>query len=97
MNSAIVALLVRDSNSHFREPRSIGSRSNQNRHSCDEEPWMVQVRKPLEKRPKVYSAEKVRQGDIILRKPWQRIVFLSGLAAPFVLLLIWLIARHWSS
>lgn len=58
---------------------------------------MAQVRKPLEKRPKVYSAEKVRQGDIVLRKPWQRIVFLFGLAAPFVLLLVWLIIRQWSS
>jgi len=46
---------------------------------------------------KVYSAEKVRQGDIILRKPWQRIVFVLGLVMPFVLLLIWLVIRHWSS
>jgi hypothetical protein len=58
---------------------------------------MAQVRKPLEKRPKVYPVEKARQGDIILRKPWQRIVFLAGLVAPFVLLLIWLVVRHWSS
>ena len=46
---------------------------------------------------KVYSAEKVRQGDIILRKPWQRIVFVLGLVIPFVLLLIWLVIRQWSS
>jgi hypothetical protein len=58
---------------------------------------MAQDRKSLEKRPKVYSVAKARQGDIILRKPWQRIVFLAGLAAPFVLLLIWLVAQHWSS
>lgn len=57
---------------------------------------MVEVHKPPEKRSKVYSAEKIRQGDIILRKPWQRVVFLAGLIAPFVLLLVWLIARHWS-
>jgi hypothetical protein len=58
---------------------------------------MVQLPKSPENRPKVYSAEKVRQGDIILRKPWQRIVFLLGLVIPFVLLLIWLVVRHWSS
>ena len=58
---------------------------------------MAQIRKPLGKRQKVYSGAKVRQGDIILRKPWQRFVFLLGFVAPFVLLLIWLVVRHWSS
>jgi hypothetical protein len=52
---------------------------------------MVQIRNP---RQKIYSAEKVRQGDIVLRKPWQRIVFFAGLIAPLVLLLAWLIARN---
>jgi hypothetical protein len=57
---------------------------------------MVQIRKPFGKRPRVYSGEKVRQGDIILRKPWQRFVFLFGLVAPVILLLIWLVVQHWS-
>ena len=30
-------------------------------------------------RPKTLSAEEARQGEIILRKPWQRVVFVSGL------------------
>lgn len=28
---------------------------------------------------KTYSAQEVRQGDIILKKPWQRAVFIAGL------------------
>jgi hypothetical protein len=43
---------------------------------------------------KAYPAEKVRQGEIVLRKPWQRIVFIAGLIVPFVLLFIWLIVRQ---
>jgi len=35
-----------------------------------------------------YPAEKARQGSIILRKPWQRVVFFGGLALPIVLLLL---------
>ena len=35
-----------------------------------------------------YPAEKARQGVIILRKPWQRLVFFGGLALPVILLLI---------
>jgi len=38
--------------------------------------------------PKTYSAERVRQGQIILRKPWQRAVFIAGLAGCVVLLLV---------
>ena len=40
-----------------------------------------------------YSPEKARQGEIILRKPWQRVVFMGGLFAPFALLLLYLIFR----
>jgi hypothetical protein len=44
--------------------------------------------------PATYSAEKARQGEIILRKPWQRMVFVAGLIIPFVLLFIgWLLWR----
>jgi hypothetical protein len=39
----------------------------------------------------VYQAENVRQGEIILRKPWQRVLFIAGLAIPFILVFIgWL-------
>jgi hypothetical protein len=31
-------------------------------------------------RPEPYSADKVRSGEIILRKRWQRIVFIGALA-----------------
>lgn len=36
----------------------------------------------------VYSAEKARQGEIILRQPWQRAVFITGLAAAILLPLV---------
>lgn len=29
--------------------------------------------------PKTLNADEARQGEIILRKPWQRVVFVSGL------------------
>lgn len=51
---------------------------------------MSNEREP-EPQPRTYSAERVRQGEIVLRKPWQRIVFLAGLAGPFILLIVWLI------
>jgi hypothetical protein len=38
-------------------------------------------------RPQPYPAEKARGGEIILRKPWQRAVFMAGLAGIFALLL----------
>jgi hypothetical protein len=38
--------------------------------------------------PPPYPAEKARGGRIILRAPWQRAVFIAGLALPVVLLLI---------
>jgi hypothetical protein len=34
-----------------------------------------------------YAAEKVRQGEIILKRPWQKVVFLGGLAASVLLVL----------
>lgn len=46
--------------------------------------------------PSPYPAEKARQGEIILRKPWQRATFLAGLILPFVLVFIgWLIVWNW--
>jgi hypothetical protein len=38
-----------------------------------------------------YPAEKARGGEIILRKAWQRAIFILGLAAPFVLLVLLLV------
>jgi hypothetical protein len=34
-----------------------------------------------------YPAEKARQGEIILKRPWQRAVFIAGLAGGVLLLL----------
>jgi len=42
-----------------------------------------------------YPAEKARQGEIILRKRWQLIVFIAGLSGCILLLLIlrlWMMA-----
>jgi hypothetical protein len=36
----------------------------------------------------VYPAEKARQGEIVLRRPWQRMVFIGGLAGCGLLVLI---------
>lgn len=33
----------------------------------------------------VISAQKARQGEIILRKPWQRVMFIAGLVGIVVL------------
>jgi hypothetical protein len=35
-----------------------------------------------------YPAEKARGGEIILRRPWQRIVFIGGLVGCVLLVLI---------
>jgi hypothetical protein len=35
-----------------------------------------------------YPAEKARQGEIVLRRPWQRVVFIGGLAGCVLLALI---------
>jgi hypothetical protein len=40
-----------------------------------------------------YPAEKARGGEIILRRRWQRIVFIGALALPVVLLLALLMLR----
>ena len=36
----------------------------------------------------VYSARDARQGDIVLRKPWERGVFVAGLVGAIVLALV---------
>lgn len=35
--------------------------------------------------PTAISAQEARQGDIVLRRPWERIVFIAGLAAAVLL------------
>jgi hypothetical protein len=42
-----------------------------------------------------YPAEKARQGEIILRTPLRRIIFLSGLFGGVVIAVMWLILAHW--
>jgi hypothetical protein len=46
------------------------------------------VVRPGPAQPVPYPAEKARGGKILLRRPWQQIVFVAGLLAPLVLLLI---------
>jgi len=43
--------------------------------------------------PPPYSGERARGGEIVLRRPWQRIVFILGLALPVLLLLALLMLR----
>ncbi|GAC1044739.1 hypothetical protein thsrh120_47430 [Rhizobium sp. No.120] len=38
--------------------------------------------------PRTFSAEDARQGEIILRRRWQRLVFIGGLAAMVLLILL---------
>jgi hypothetical protein len=41
--------------------------------------------------PPPYPADKARGGEVILRRPWQRAVFIFGLALPIVLGLLLLV------
>jgi hypothetical protein len=45
------------------------------------------IESEAQKQETAYPAEKARGGEIVLRKTWQRAVFIAALAAPFVLLL----------
>ena len=40
----------------------------------------------------VYSEQQARQGEIILRKPWERRVFVAGLVGAIVLAIVLVIA-----
>jgi hypothetical protein len=35
--------------------------------------------------PQGYPADRARQGEIVLKKPWMRVVFIAGLAGAFAL------------
>jgi hypothetical protein len=39
----------------------------------------------LRKAPSPITAEQARQGEIILKRPWERLVFIAGLAAAVLL------------
>ncbi len=39
-------------------------------------------------------AEKARQGEIILRKPWQRMVFLGSLAGVMILAIVLMLTSY---
>jgi small basic protein len=43
----------------------------------------------------VISAEKARQGEIVLRKRWQRGVFIAGLVGAVVLAIVLRFAASW--
>ena len=43
---------------------------------------------PTPRRRRTYRARDVRQGDIVLRKQWERWVFVGGLVAAAVLALL---------
>ncbi|MGY5800157.1 hypothetical protein ACXHMN_02375 [Rhizobium sp. LEGMi12c] len=38
--------------------------------------------------PRTFSGEDVRQGEIILKRRWQRLVFIGGLAAIVLVILL---------
>jgi len=50
----------------------------------------TETRPPSE--PATYPAAKARQGEIILRRPWQRWVFIAGLAGAGVLAVLLAVA-----
>lgn len=46
---------------------------------------MPEPRSREQTRRHAYPAHKARQGEIILKEPWQRVVFVAGLAGFFAL------------
>jgi hypothetical protein len=42
---------------------------------------------PEKQNARIYPGEEVRQGEIILRKPWMRVVFIAGLVGCVLLAL----------
>jgi hypothetical protein len=49
-----------------------------------------------ERRPKPYPAEKARQGEIVLRTPWQRWIFIGALVACVLLVIAFRLVALWS-
>ena len=50
---------------------------------------------PAQRLPSNYDADKGRGGEIILRRPWQRYVFIGGLAGALLLVIIVGIIGSW--
>ena len=49
---------------------------------------MSEARRAPDGTPRPYPAEKARQGEIILKRNWQRAVFIAGLVGILVLALV---------
>jgi hypothetical protein len=49
-------------------------------------PWRERSHKG--ESPEAYPTEKARQGQIVLRKRWQRLVFIGGLALCVLLVIV---------
>jgi hypothetical protein len=43
---------------------------------------------PIHAHPTPYPAEEARGGEIILREPWQRAIFMLGLFLPLIVVLL---------
>jgi hypothetical protein len=50
---------------------------------------------PAQRLPKDYDADKARGGEIILRRAWQRYVFIGGLLGAVLLVIILGIIGTW--
>jgi hypothetical protein len=50
---------------------------------------------PAQRLPTDYDADKARGGEIILRRPWQRYVFIGGLVGAVLLVIILRIIGSW--
>jgi hypothetical protein len=51
---------------------------------------------PQSHRPEPYPAESARQGEIVLRARWQRLIFIAALVACVVLVLALRLIAAWS-
>ena len=71
--------------------RFLGTQSHvevfENKFSRNKEVFM-----PPRKEPQTHSAEDVRQGEIVLKRRWQRAVFIAGLAGIVLLVLFLAVA-----
>jgi hypothetical protein len=51
--------------------------------------------KPPHREAEPYPAEKARQGEIVLRRPWQRAVFIGALVACVLLVVVLRFIAGW--
>ena len=52
---------------------------------------------PEDRGPATYSGEEASQGETVLRRPWQRFVFIAGLGGVVFVLLLLLLGWNLSS